>query len=40
MDVIEITEAFTAEMLSCLKGLGVSGVDSRVNANGGAREKS
>jgi acetyl-CoA C-acetyltransferase len=36
MDVIEINEAFAAQVLSCLKGLGVSGDDSRVNPNGGA----
>jgi acetyl-CoA C-acetyltransferase len=36
MDVIEINEAFAAQVLSCLKGLGVSGEDSRVNPNGGA----
>jgi acetyl-CoA C-acetyltransferase len=36
MDVIEINEAFAAQVLSCLKGLGVAGADSRVNPNGGA----
>jgi acetyl-CoA C-acetyltransferase len=36
MDVIEINEAFAAQVLSCLKGLGVAGDDSRVNPNGGA----
>ncbi|HYC45387.1 MAG TPA: 3-oxoadipyl-CoA thiolase [Burkholderiales bacterium] len=36
LDVIEINEAFAAQVLSCLKGLGVSGDDSRVNPNGGA----
>jgi acetyl-CoA C-acetyltransferase len=36
MDVIEINEAFAAQVLSCLKGLGVPGDDSRVNPNGGA----
>jgi acetyl-CoA C-acetyltransferase len=36
MDVIEINEAFAAQVLSCLKGLGVSGDDNRVNPNGGA----
>ena len=36
MDVIEINEAFAAQVLACLKGLGVSEDDSRVNPNGGA----
>src|SRR5215207_6314868 len=36
MDVIEINEAFAAQVLSCLKGLGVAADDSRVNPNGGA----
>lgn len=36
MDVIEINEAFAAQVLSCLKGLGVDAGDSRVNPNGGA----
>jgi acetyl-CoA C-acetyltransferase len=36
MDVIEINEAFAAQVLSCLKGLGISGDDGRVNPNGGA----
>jgi acetyl-CoA C-acetyltransferase len=36
MDVIEINEAFAAQVLSCLKGLGVAGDDSRLNPNGGA----
>ncbi|WP_136418742.1 3-oxoadipyl-CoA thiolase [Herbaspirillum sp. ST 5-3] len=36
MDVIEINEAFASQVLSCLKLLGVSGTDSRVNPNGGA----
>jgi len=36
LDVIEINEAFAVQVLSCLKGLGVSGDDSRVNPNGGA----
>jgi acetyl-CoA C-acetyltransferase len=36
MDVIEINEAFAAQVLSCLKGLGVEADDSRVNPNGGA----
>lgn len=36
MDVIEINEAFAAQVLSCLKGLDVAFDDSRVNPNGGA----
>jgi 3-oxoadipyl-CoA thiolase len=36
MDVIEINEAFAAQVLACLKGLGVAPDDSRVNPNGGA----
>jgi acetyl-CoA C-acetyltransferase len=36
MDVIEINEAFAAQVLSCLKGLGVAFDDNRVNPNGGA----
>ncbi|HKA38748.1 MAG TPA: 3-oxoadipyl-CoA thiolase [Burkholderiales bacterium] len=36
MDVIEINEAFAAQVLACLKGLGVPADDSRVNPNGGA----
>ena len=36
MDIIEINEAFAAQVLSCLKGLGVAFDDNRVNPNGGA----
>ena len=36
LDIIEINEAFAAQVLSCLNGLGVAGDDSRVNPNGGA----
>ena len=36
LDVIEINEAFAAQVLACLKGLGVAADDSRVNPNGGA----
>lgn len=36
MDVIEVNEAFSAQVLACLKGLGVAFDDSRVNPNGGA----
>ncbi|MDX2204097.1 MAG: 3-oxoadipyl-CoA thiolase [Hyphomicrobiaceae bacterium] len=36
MDVIEINEAFAAQVLACLKGLGLPANDARVNPNGGA----
>lgn len=36
MDVIEINEAFAAQVLACLKGLDVALDDQRVNPNGGA----
>ncbi len=36
MDVIEINEAFAAQVLACLKGLDLELDDSRVNPNGGA----
>jgi acetyl-CoA C-acetyltransferase len=36
MDIIEINEAFAAQVLSCLKGLEVPLDDNRVNPNGGA----
>ena len=36
MDVIEINEAFAAQVLACLKGMKVDVYDSRVNPNGGA----
>lgn len=36
MDIIEINEAFASQVLGCLKLLGVSATDSRVNPNGGA----
>lgn len=36
MDVIEINEAFAAQVLACLKGLDVPFDDNRVNPNGGA----
>jgi len=36
MDVIEVNEAFAAQVLACLKDLGVGFDDSRVNPNGGA----
>lgn len=36
VDVIEINEAFAAQVLACLKALGVPADDDRVNPNGGA----
>ena len=36
MDVIEINEAFAAQVLGCLKGLNLSADDKRLNPNGGA----
>jgi acetyl-CoA C-acetyltransferase len=36
MDVIEINEAFAAQVLACLKGFGLPPDDRRVNPNGGA----
>ena len=36
MDIIEINEAFSSQVLSCLKGLDVDFNDPRVNPNGGA----
>jgi acetyl-CoA C-acetyltransferase len=36
MDVIEINEAFAAQVLGCLKALGIAFDDDRVNPNGGA----
>jgi acetyl-CoA C-acetyltransferase len=36
IDVIEINEAFAAQVLACLRGLEVDFADSRVNPNGGA----
>jgi acetyl-CoA C-acetyltransferase len=36
IDVIEINEAFAAQVLACLRGLGLPADDSRVNPNGGA----
>jgi 3-oxoadipyl-CoA thiolase len=35
-DVIEINEAFAAQMLTCLRQLGLADDEARVNANGGA----
>jgi acetyl-CoA C-acetyltransferase len=36
MDVIEVNEAFSSQVLACLKLLGVPFDDARVNPNGGA----
>jgi len=36
IDVIELNEAFAAQSLAVLKGLGLDAEDPRVNANGGA----
>ncbi|TAM21595.1 MAG: acetyl-CoA C-acyltransferase [Candidimonas sp.] len=36
MDVIEINEAFSAQALACIKGLGLKLDDARINRNGGA----
>jgi acetyl-CoA C-acetyltransferase len=36
IDLIEINEAFAAQVLACLKGLGLPFEDARVNPNGGA----
>ncbi|OIQ91684.1 beta-ketoadipyl-CoA thiolase [mine drainage metagenome] len=36
IDVIEINEAFSAQALACIKGLGLKLDDARVNRNGGA----
>jgi 3-oxoadipyl-CoA thiolase len=36
MDVIELNEAFAAQSVACLRELGVSDTDARVNPNGGA----
>lgn len=36
MDIVEINEAFSAQVLSCMKGLGMALDDSRINPNGGA----
>jgi acetyl-CoA C-acetyltransferase len=36
MDIIEINEAFAAQVLACCKGLDISPDDKRLNPNGGA----
>ena len=36
MDIIELNEAFSVQVLACLKELGLSADDERINPNGGA----
>jgi len=36
MDVIEINEAFAAQVLGCTQQMGIAGDDPRLNPNGGA----
>ena len=36
MDVIELNEAFAAQVLACTRTLGLADNDSRINPNGGA----
>jgi len=36
MDIIELNEAFAAQVLACTRALGLSDDDSRINPNGGA----
>ena len=36
IDIIEINEAFAAQVLACLRELGIEDDDPRVNPNGGA----
>jgi acetyl-CoA acetyltransferase len=36
IDLFELNEAFAAQVLACLKGLGLTADDPRVNPNGGA----
>lgn len=36
IDVLELNEAFAAQVLSCTRQLGLSDQDSRINSNGGA----
>jgi 3-oxoadipyl-CoA thiolase len=36
MDIIEINEAFAAQVLACTRALGISDSDERINPNGGA----
>lgn len=36
IDIFELNEAFAAQVLACLKGLGLAADDPRINPNGGA----
>ena len=36
MDILELNEAFSAQVLACLKEMNVENNDSRINPNGGA----
>ncbi len=36
MDIIELNEAFAAQCLACIRGLGLEDTDPRINPNGGA----
>jgi acetyl-CoA acetyltransferase len=36
IDLFEVNEAFAAQVLACLRDLGIDDNDSRVNPNGGA----
>lgn len=36
MDVLELNEAFAAQVLACTRGLGLADDDARINPNGGA----
>ena len=36
MDIIELNEAFAAQVLACSRALGLADDDSRINPNGGA----
>jgi acetyl-CoA acetyltransferase len=36
MDIIELNEAFAAQVLSCTRALGLMDNDPRINVNGGA----
>jgi acetyl-CoA acyltransferase len=36
MDIIELNEAFAAQVLACTRSLGLSDTDARINPNGGA----